>query len=66
MNQAFSREYEVNRRLSSDTNALANGIVCMMNPVDTEYETGLRDELLRDKKEWEEIMKEASEDIEME
>jgi len=66
VNQAFSREYEVNRRLSSDTNALANGIVCMMNPVDTEYETGLRDELLRDKKEWEEIMKEASEDIEME
>ena len=65
INQAFSPEYEVNRRVSSETNALSNGIICSSNPVETAYETELRDEMLNDKKEWEDIMKEAGEDIEM-
>ena len=66
INQHMSREYEVNRRVSSETNVITNGMVCMMNPVDTAYETELENELLHDKKEWEDIMKEASDDIEME
>ena len=66
INQHMSRENEVNRRLSSETNVITNGMVCMMNPVDTAYETELENELLHDKKEWEDIMKEASDDIEME
>ena len=43
-------------------NALSNGIICSSNPVETAYETELRDEMLNDKKEWEDIMKEAGED----
>lgn len=63
--QHFSRQYEVDRRSSVE----ANGII---NPFETRDEINLRNRLLEDKKEWDELakldaaMEEQEEDIEME
>mmetsp|Transcript_13619 Transcript_13619/g.29637 ORF Transcript_13619/g.29637 Transcript_13619/m.29637 type:complete len:345 (+) Transcript_13619:600-1634(+) len=65
INQAFSTQYEVDRRHSVE----ANGII---NPFETRDEIKLRETLLKDKKEWEELekldaaMEEEEKNIEME
>jgi len=54
INQNYSRQYEVGRRFSTE----ANGII---NPFETRDEIKLRDNLLQDRKEWEELAKSLEE-----
>ena len=57
INQTFSRVNEVNRRLSTSTVDGVSGINGMCNPADTAWEKKVRDELIADQKEWDEIAK---------
>ena len=57
INQTFSRVNEVNRRLSTSTVDGISGINGMCNPCDTAWERKVRDELIADQKEWDEIAK---------
>jgi len=52
INQVLTRKYEVNRRISSEPNG-------MCNPVDTPWERKVRDELMKDKKEWDAIAEDS-------
>jgi len=57
INQTFSRVNEVNRRLSTSTVDGVSGINGMCNPCDTAWERKVREELIADQKEWDEITK---------
>jgi len=54
VNQVFSRQYEVDRRMSAEVPINGVGII---NPFETAYERKLKRELTRDKKEWEHLLK---------
>ncbi|KAL7432374.1 hypothetical protein ACHAXM_003066 [Skeletonema potamos] len=63
INQVFTRQYEVNRRMSSEF--FINGIG-IINPVETTYDTELMKELSSGKEEWEHLFKLDEEMDEME